>query len=120
MAGALFPEQECMMSFFHTAGARAILGDDESVVGLFGLADGMIWLLGTDGLTGTKSHRRQLARGGRQWVDELRQKGEEAHNWAFSANSVAIQWLKSLGFTVHQPAPHGPYGMLFSYFELEL
>ena len=118
MAGYQYPEQECMMSYFHTPGARAILGDDGEPVGLFGLGGGIIWMLGTEGLTATPSHRSQLARGAKAWVEQLRRDRVEASNWAFSANATGIRWLVSLGFRVHKPEPHGPYKMLFRYFQL--
>lgn len=118
MAGYQDPEEECMMSYFHTPHARAILGDDDEPVGLFGLGGEIIWMLGTEALTATRSHRRQLARGARGWVDQLRRDRAVAYNWAFSANATGIRWLQSLGFRVHAPEPHGPYGMLFRYFHL--
>jgi hypothetical protein len=118
MAGYRDPEQECMMSYFHTPGTRAILGDNGQPVGLFGLGGGIIWMLGTEELTATPAHRRQLARGARAWVEQLRLDRVEACNWAFSANATGIRWLQSLGFRVHHPEPHGPYGMLFRYFHL--
>lgn len=118
MAGYRDPQRECMLSWLHTPDARAILGDNGIPVGLFGLNGRLVWLLATNDLTSTPSHRRQLARGARRWVASLRQQGRSAENWAFSANHSALRWLKSLGFTVHPPAPHGPYGMLFSFFEL--
>jgi hypothetical protein len=93
MAGYQYPEQECMMSYFHTPGARAILGDDGEPVGLFGL-------------------------GAKAWVEQLRRDRVEASNWAFSANATGIRWLISLGFRVHKPEPRGPYKMLFRYFHL--
>lgn len=118
MAGFKDPEMECIMSFLHTPGAMAILGDSDEPVGLFGLGGGIIWMLGTEGLTATPSHRRQLARGAREWVAQLQDSGVKACNWAFAANTTGIRWLQSLGFRVHPPEPHGPYKMLFSYFEL--
>ncbi len=112
MAGHDEPEIEVMLCYFRTPGARAILGDEDEPVGLFGVEGGIIWMLGTDGLTGTESHRRQLVRGGRRWIQELRESKVQAKNWSF-ASLANIRWLQSLGLKVSDPRPHGPYDMLF-------
>ena len=116
------PFDACMEAFRFSEDCIAIVGDDERVVGLAGVNGHCIWMLGTDGLTATESHRRQLARGGRRWVDALVQHRLETegqvllHNWVYAKNIDSIRWLESLGFTVHQPQPHGPGLQLFRYF----
>lgn len=39
-------------------------------------------------------------------------------NWVDVRNRMAVRWLKWLGFTMHDPEPYGPKGMLFHRFEL--
>jgi hypothetical protein len=116
------PFAACMDAFRHSDECITIVGDDEQVVGLAGVNGHYIWMLGTDALTATESHRRQLARGARQWIDALVQERLEMegrvllHNWVHAKNIDSIRWLESLGFTVHQPEPHGPSCQLFCYF----
>ena len=99
---------------------HGILGDGGYLVGLCGVCPdsgaGEIWLLGTDELVATRSHQVQLARKGREWVDELLPDWRFLHNWVFAANTRSVAWLRFLGFTVHPAEPHGPYAQLFRYF----
>lgn len=39
-------------------------------------------------------------------------------NYVDARNAKAIAWLKWLGFTIHDPEPHGPLGMPFHRFEM--
>ena len=39
-------------------------------------------------------------------------------NWVDVRNRRAVRWLRWLGFTMHEPEPHGPYGMMFHRFEM--
>lgn len=116
------PFDGCMEAFRLSDECIAIIGDDERVVGLAGVNGHVIWMLGTSGLTATESHRRQLARGAKEWVsalvqDRLQKHGHVLlHNWVHAKNIDSIRWLKSLGFTVHEPEPHGPSLQLFCYF----
>ena len=97
-----------------------IEGDDGALVGACGVCPdsgaGQVWLLGTDGLLSSRSHRIQFLRTGRQWVDHLLDDWKLLHNWVFAANHDSVAWLRFLGFTVHTPEPHGPYAQLFRYF----
>lgn len=116
------PFDACMDAFRDSDTCIAIVGDDERVVGLAGVNGHYIWMLGTDELTATESHRRQLAIGARRWIDAVVQdirasKGQVLlHNWVHAKNIDSIRWLKSLGFTVYEPEPHGPSLQLFCYF----
>jgi len=112
----------CMQAFRFSDDCITIVGDDERVVGLAGVNGHWIWMLGTDVLTATESHRRQLARGGRRWINALVQHTLETeghvllHNYVHAKHLDSIRWLESLGFTVHPPEPHGPSLQLFRYF----
>lgn len=99
---------------------HGIVGDDDELVGACGVCPdagaGEIWLLASDGLLATPSHRRQFLRGGRAWVNELLGDWKLLHNWVYAANTQSVEWLRFLGFTVHPAEPHGPYAQLFRYF----
>ena len=99
---------------------HGIEGDDGQIVGVCGVCRdgpaGEIWMLGTDGLMATPSHRRQFVRLSQQWIDELLLDWRVLHNWVFAANRKSVAWLRFLGFTVYPAQPHGPYAQLFRYF----
>ena len=91
-----------------------IASDGGEPVGLCGVADHVIWMLGTPGLTATRRRRWQLIFEGRKWVDDrLIEMGGPLFNAVYSKNVKSIRWLKVLGFTVEKPRPMGPSGALF-------
>lgn len=116
------PLYACMEACRHADICIGIAGDDEQMVGLAGVNGHVIWMLGTEGLTATESHRRQLARGAKAWIasvvqEKLQERGQVLlHNWVHAKNIDSIRWLETLGFTVHPPEPHGPSLQLFRYF----
>lgn len=96
---------------------RCIDADNGEPVGICGVNGTMIWLLGTEGLLATASHRQQFLRGGRLWVDELMAGGHQLlENWALASNRTSLRWLQHLGFTVDTAAPYGPSAQLFCHF----
>lgn len=103
-----------LSSWANSSVCRAILGDDDVPVGISGLVDNTIWLLGTEGLTATRSHRLQLIHRGREWVDYCQDKVDAPiGNYVYAKNRMSIRWLKHLGFHVSQPEPYGPSAALF-------
>lgn len=86
-------------------------------MGICGVNNGVIWLLGTEGLFSTNSHVQQFIRGGRPWVNGLVEDWGCLHNWVSHKNRQSIRWLRSLGFEVWEPEPFGPFAQLFCYFE---
>jgi hypothetical protein len=113
------PKEAVYGSWKDSPDCRCIDADDGTPVGICGVGPGgAIWLLATDGLLATKGERRQFIRGGRQWVDGLIADGAGLlHNFALAKNRTTLRWLRSLGFTIYPPAPYGPCGELFCYFE---
>jgi hypothetical protein len=96
---------------------RCIDGDDGKAVGICGVNQSLIWLLATDELLATASHRRQFIRGGRKWVDGLLLDGHRClENWALASNRATLRWLQHLGFTIDTPAPLGRSAQLFCHF----
>lgn len=120
------PQIACISAFVESDVAIGIEGDDGQPCGLAGVNGHFIWMLGTDALTGTPSHRRQLARGARGWIDSLVHDRMQSsgvvllHNWVCAKNLESVRWLKSLGFEVFPPEPHGPSCQLFHYFRLKM
>ena len=96
---------------------RCIDGDDGTAVGICGVTRGRtIWLLGTDELLATTSHRRQFLRGARRWVDGLMADHPLLENWALWSNRDTLRWLEWLGFTIDTPQPMGRSAQLFAHF----
>ena len=107
----------CMDSYCHSCMFQVFAGDDGTPVGITGMWHNSIWLLATDGLTSTKSHRWQLSTLARQWVDLcVAEVGETIGNYAYSENKKSLKWLKHLGFTVGEPEPYGVKGAPFCQF----
>jgi len=113
------PEEAVYGSWKDSPDCRCIDADDGTPVGICGVSPGGgIWMLATDGLLATASHRRQFIRGAKRWVDGLIAEGAgPLHNRALAKNRTTLRWLRSLGFVIHTPAPYGPCGELFCYFE---
>jgi len=112
------PETAVYESWRQSAICRCIDGDDGQAVGICGVNGNSVWLLATDELLATASHRRQFIRGGRRWVDELLNSGRflMLENWALASNRATLRWLKHLGFQVDTPQPMGRSCQLFCHF----
>lgn len=115
------PAEAVFESWRSSPDCRCIDGDDGRPVGIAGIGQGgRIWLLATDALLATPSHRRQFIRGAKQWVDALLADDDvkrPLHNYALAKNVTTLHWLKSLGFTIDNPVPMGPCAELFVHFE---
>jgi hypothetical protein len=110
-------EEAVLQSWKNSAICRCIDADDGSPVGICGVNGSLIWLLGTEQLLATASHRRQFIRGGRAWVDELLAGGHLClENWTLASNLQTLRWLQHLGFTVDVPEPKGRSAQLFCHF----
>jgi hypothetical protein len=119
------PQIACMEAYSKSDMVIGIEGDDGQPCGLAGVNGHYIWMLGTEALTATASHRRQLARGAREWINAVVQERLQSgavllHNWVCARNLESVRWLKSLGFEVFTPEPHGPSCQLFHYFRLKM
>tara|TARA_R100000781_G_C4081208_1_gene127809 strand:- start:3495 stop:3941 length:447 start_codon:yes stop_codon:yes gene_type:complete len=114
MSHGMTGHQAVMESFKQSSICQAIEGDDGDPVGLTGVVDNRIWLLGTDKLTATKNHRWQLCLYGREWVEHcLESVGKPIGNYVYSENKKSIRWLKHLGFIIYEPEPFGPWDSMF-------
>lgn len=81
---------------------------------LLGGAVGAPWLLGTNDLP---RHAVAFLRRNRPVVAGWRQSYGRLVNCVDARNSVAIRWLRWLGFTIHPAAPWGAFGLPFHRFE---
>jgi hypothetical protein len=76
---------------------------------------GVPWLLGTDVIP---RHRRVLQRWARRYIEAMLQEYPRLFNAVHAGNTVAMHWLKRLGFTLHPAIPAPPHGALFHVFEM--
>lgn len=114
LSHGMSPIEAVIESYLNSDICQGIAGDDGIPVGMTGVCGDRIWLLGTYGLTATKSHRRQLCLYGREWVDYcLEETGRAIGNHVYAKNTRSIRWLKHLGFTVEHAEPFGPSAALF-------
>ena len=109
-------EEAVMQSWRNSQICRCIDGDDGKAVGICGVSGSWIWLLATDELLATDSHRKQFLRGGRKWVDGLMNQYQYLENWALWSNQTTLRGLEHLGFTIDTPAPMGHSAQLFAHF----
>jgi hypothetical protein len=81
---------------------------DGRTVAIFGVAEhihgvGIPWLLGTDDMV---LHQRALLVDAQSVVDDMQAAYPTLYNWTHSENTVAIRWLKRLGFKFAAPVRH--------------
>lgn len=96
---------------------------DASPICVFGCAEigslsapiGVPWLLGTAAI---HRHRRALHRYAPRYIAALLRRYGHLMNTVYAENTVAINWLKRLGFVVRDPRPVPPHGALFHVFEM--
>lgn len=96
---------------------------DGEIVALFGVSEysvlgstGVPWLVGTESLvTNQKAFLRRCA----GYVKEMKQGFYVLENYIDCRNDVAINWLRWLGFKMHDPEIFGPRGLPFHRFTME-
>jgi len=77
---------------------------------------GVPWLLGT---TGALKHRRQFLKLSPPVIQQMLDVCPMLYNWVHVENTLSIEWLKWLGFTLCKPEPYGVNGELFHKFFIE-
>ena len=90
---------------------------------IFGLAKigtvlapiGIPWMLGTPLV---RTHRRILAKLAPAYIRAMLQEAPHLMNMVHAHNTVAVQWLKHVGFHLHPATPQGPRGEPFHLFEM--
>lgn len=95
----LNPLRSLQASFKASRECNTIIHEDGSIVGMFGVADSIVfgspWLLGTDKLIDTRSEFIPQAR---EWVERINETYPLLVNYVHADNEVSKRWLKSLGF----------------------
>ncbi len=76
---------------------------------------GAPWMLGTDLVP---RHRRVLSRQAPRYIHEMLRSYPTLRNLVHAENTVAVGWLRHVGFTVHAPIPHPATGLPFHVFEM--
>lgn len=74
---------------------------------------GSPWLLGTEDLP---RHSRAFLRRNKAFVGHIRGEYSRLENYVDARNTLAIRWLKWLGFAVEEAAPFGAYQLPFHRF----
>ena len=99
----------------------AVLADGQ-VLGIFGVAPismlsgrGAPWLVGTPILD---RYARGFIRLNREFLPRMLAGYSHLENWVDARNTRAINWLRWLGFTVHDPVPFGVAGLPFHRFDM--
>lgn len=77
---------------------------------------GAPWLLGVDDI---KNHTRAFLRESKAYTDKIRQKYPLLLNFADARNTIALRWLKWLGFEIEPAQPFGIENMPFHRFTME-
>lgn len=89
---------------------------DGKLACIFGVTPtGVVWMLGTPKLL---EARRTLLRLTPKYLEQMLQNHPRLYNMVHAENSVAIRWLKAIGFTLHPAIPVAPLGALFHPFEM--
>lgn len=76
-------------------------------VGIFGVVPtsveglGGIWLVGTPEMTAPENRMRFL-RESKKWVDRFHEQYPTLGNYIDSRNTVHVEWVKWLGFQIHE------------------
>ena len=116
-------KEACLESWTYSQIAMCFEGDDGKPVGIWGVSDWgeelgqIIWMLGTDELTATPNHRKEVTRLSKAAVDGLLANGcNYLHNWCMAENKTSLRWLRHLGFTIEDPEEFGENGELFCHF----
>lgn len=73
---------------------------------VFGVHDGVIWLVGTDEIT---RHPVTFYRYSRRIFQKLKQGYSRLYNFVHAGNTFSLRWLRWLGFSVEPPHNHFHY-----------
>lgn len=104
----------------HRSTVVAVNGEPCVMIGLV-ISDilsglGVPWMLGTEDAL---KYKRNFLIQAPAVIDEMLSVCPRLVNYVHAQNTVSINWLKRIGFTVDHPEPHGVAGELFHKFHLE-
>ena len=77
---------------------------------------GVPWMVGTSLLLANSKTFMGLSH---EWVAKMRTGVDYLENYVDARNTVAIRWLKRLGFKFDAAAPYGPFNLPFYRFTME-
>ena len=94
-------EQAVLHSIMGSEASTVCLPDGTPIC-IFGIGDdmqgnGIPWMIGTDEMI---KHRKALIRDARKWINDQLEVYPLLYNYADSRNTVHINWLRHIGFTV--------------------
>lgn len=119
--GHLYPLQATLLSLEASRDVWTGLADGK-IVCMFGVGAAMIlsttgvpWLLTTELVN---EHAKPFLRRNKKVVKEMRDKYPLLRNYVDERNTVAVKWLKWLGFEVLPSIPFGIEGLPFHSFEM--
>lgn len=92
---------------------------DDVPLAVFGVVDrgdgiGNPWAIFT---CEARKHKYELARSSQFVINILKRDFALLYNYVDDRNSLAIRWLKWLGFRMSEPLPYGPFGCMFRLFD---
>ena len=112
----LSPTMAVNGSLFLSEHSYAVLVDDEPVL-VFGVqpesmvsSTGIVWLLATDNIIKIK---KQFIKRCKTVLLDLIQDYDVVYNYVYTKNTIALRWLKWLGFTIHPAEAMGAMGAKF-------
>lgn len=79
-------------------------------------SNGVPWLVGTSKLEQVPF---TFARMSRPFLRLMKARHVRLTNYVDTRNTLAIRWLRWLGFTLDPAAPAGPFGLMFHHFWME-
>lgn len=78
---------------------------------------GIPWMIATDGV---RENVRQFLALSRGYVGEMRRMYPVLKNRVDARNKVSVRYLRAIGFTIEEPEPFGPDGLLFHPFGVSI
>lgn len=73
------------------------------------------WMIGTHLV---RRHQWALMRRAPRYIERMLGAFPHLLNFVHAENTVAVGWLKHMGFALDEAAPHGPHGALFHRFQM--
>ena len=109
-------------SLYHTSRPRTGL-INHKVLCIWGVGkisylsrEGIPWMLTSNFVD---EHYREFLRRSKGHLQDMKKEAVILTNMVDARNKKSIKWLKWLDFTIHDPVPFGPDGMLFHPFIME-
>lgn len=75
----------------------------------------VVWMVGTHLVP---QHQRVLARLAPRYILAMRERFGRLYNTVHAENTLAVRWLRHMGFVLHEPHAHPDTGEMFHYFEM--